>query len=181
MTVIAHVRRCRARPQPRMTARESGTVVQIDRIARDEHFPFTVMRSIDWLFFFSTLEFCFFLVFFFCFVFFFLRFLEFPYFSHSFRWFFFIGLSEPSFPFFLFLYSIFRHSKNCHLPPPKAMRALAEHDRADFSSCFSLLVVLLFVLFLCLSASWRYSLVRRTRRIPISNSSRSLHHDPIHI
>lgn len=80
-----------------MTARESGTVVQIDRIARDEHFPFTVMRSIDWLFFFSTLEFCFFLVFFFCFV-----------FSFSF------GFSN--FPIFLILFVGFSLSAYLSLP-----------------------------------------------------------------
>ena len=52
MAVIAHVRRWRI-PQPGMTvclARESGTAVQISRIARDKHFPFSAMRSIDWLF-----------------------------------------------------------------------------------------------------------------------------------
>lgn len=100
-----------AQPQPGIAAGESGSVLQIDRIARDEHFPFSAMRSIDWLL--RLLDFVIVSGFFVC-LFLFLRFFKFPCFPHSFRSHFFIGLScLPS--FFLFLYSVFRNSEK--LPP----------------------------------------------------------------
>ena len=159
MAVIAHVRRWRIRPQPGMTvclARESGTAVQISRIARDKHFPFSAMRSIDWLFR---------LFFFYCFA-----VVVVVVFLFSSYW------RILNLPFlFLYFYILSFDIPKIATYHPKRWELRRSMTAPIFGVLFLFFyVVLCFVFFLCVSAVWRCLVIWQTYRIPISNSSRSV-------
>lgn len=158
MAVIAHVRRWRISRNPAgMTTagwpERAERPVQISRIARDKHFPFSAMRSIDWLLSSSSSSstfYCFEAIFFFfrCFVFLLSRV---------------IGLSYINLPFLFFFYfyilSDFDIPKIATYHPKRW-----ELRRSMTAPIFGVLFLFYFVsfFFLCVSAVWRCLVIWRT-------------------